>query len=180
MATLVLFSITIFGCSSTENAEKESVSQPAVGIEENEQESNVVIVEDEEYSAEEQEKSEAIKPITKQEFDSKFKRDPDEKQYENGKTELKDGTVLNVDEIVYSNGESFDYVITTFFEGNLVHMQVETSKSTEEALNGLGLSENDYVRIKPSPSMTGIFDVVFDERFADENIAVFPSEWDYL
>lgn len=179
IATLLAsFTLAVTGCSSEESAETEPVTQPDVNITEEKQPEDSgtakEVIEDENTD-----EKESI-PITKEEFDSKFKRDPDEPQYEGGKTELKDGTVLNVDEIVYSNDESFDYLIATFYEDKLVHLQVETSISTEESLSGIGLSENDYTRIKPSPHMTGIFDVVIDERFADENIAVFPSEWDSL
>lgn len=168
---LLTFTLAVIGCSSDGSVEKEPVSESVIEINEPKWSTN-----EDDKGTEEIPETTTV-PITKEDFDSRYKRDSEESQYENSKTELKDGTVLNVDEIVYSNDESFDYVIATFHEGNLVHLQVETSKSKEESLNGLGLSENDYVRIKPSPSMTGIFDVVIDERFADENIAVFPSEW---
>jgi 5'-3' exonuclease len=113
--------------------------------------------------------------ITKDEFNQKFKLDPEEEQqYKNGKFELADGSTVNADYLFYVGGETFTYAMAIFFEGKLADIQFETDKSQEEVAEALGISfenatveENNYG-----------FEVNFDEQFHDSNISVYPNEWD--
>lgn len=119
----------------------------------------------------------SLKEVQEKEFDSKFTKDPEEKQYENGKYQLADGTILNANKFVYSDDEWFDYMTAIYYEGKLSHLQVESTKQSEEVVQGIGLSKENYNEIKPS-KFEGVFEVIIDERFVDENIAVLPNEWD--
>jgi hypothetical protein len=113
--------------------------------------------------------------ITKDEFNKKFKLDPEEEQqYENGKFELADGSTVNADYLFYVGGETFTYAMTIFFEGKLADIQFETDKSQDEVAEALGISfenatveENNYG-----------FEVNFNDMFHDSNISVYPNEWD--
>lgn len=112
--------------------------------------------------------------ITKEEFNAKFQLDPDEKQYENGVFEFKDGTKVNADYLVYGRSDLFDFAMVTFYNGELVDVQFETSKTPDELEEGLGMTfENAQVEVFP----IGV-EVTFNPTFHDNNIAVFPNEWD--
>lgn len=114
--------------------------------------------------------------MTLSEFNAKFKQDPEETQYQNGKFQLKDGSVVNADYLSYSENDTFDYAIAIFYEGNLADIQIETSLNEDELEKSLGVSfegENTVV----VPYKYG-YEVTFDSRFNEGNIAIYPNEWD--
>lgn len=103
-----------------------------------------------------------------------FKLDPEEKQYENGKFQLNDGTVVNADYLMYAENHLFAFGIAIFSEGNLAKIQLETDKSIEDITKGLGLNLNGG---KVEQNKFG-YEIIFNETFHDSNIAKFPNEWD--
>ena len=117
--------------------------------------------------------------LTKDEFNKRFKLDPNEKQYENGKFQLKDGSIINADYLVYGESNIFSSASTIFFQGKLVHLQVETDKSLEEILKGLGITTTKDTKVETKDwEDTFVHEITFDTTFLDSNIAVFPNEWD--
>jgi hypothetical protein len=113
--------------------------------------------------------------VTFQEFDGRYTRDPDEKQYINGVFILKDGTTASADYISYIDGDIFDYASVIFYKGKLAHIQMETTAPIEEIETAFGMTFGDNVII--DPNYVG-FEIIFDETFADENIHRFPFELD--
>jgi phage terminase small subunit len=117
--------------------------------------------------------------LTKDEFNKQFKLDSSEKQYENGKFQLKDGSTINADYLTYGESELFTYAIATFYQGKLVHLQVETDKSLEEIFKGLGITPTKDIKVETQNwGDTFVHDITLDKTFDDSNIAVFPNEWD--
>lgn len=117
--------------------------------------------------------------LTRDEFNKRFKLDSSEKQYENGKFQLKDGSTINADYLTYGESELFTYATATFYQGKLVHLQVETDKSLEEILKGLGITTTKDTKVETQNwGDTFVHDITFDTTFLDSNIAVFPNEWD--
>lgn len=116
--------------------------------------------------------------LTKDEFNKRFKLDPNEKQYENGKFQLKDGSTINADYLTYSESELFTYATAIFYQGKLVHLQVETNKSLEEILKGLGITTTKDTKVETQNwGDTFVHEITFDKKFLDSNIAVYPNEW---
>lgn len=125
---------------------------------------------------EEQPKAKTSKTeITFAEFDKAFERDPEEKEYIDGPFILKDGTTKNADFISYVGGDLFEYASAIFYEGKLVHTQMETSATIDELEKGLGITFDDSVKVEPY--LSG-YEITWDETFADENIKLFPFELD--
>jgi hypothetical protein len=117
--------------------------------------------------------------LTKDEFNKMFKLDPEEKQYPNGKFQLKDGSIVNADYLMYGENDLFSYAMTIFYQGKLVHLQVETNKPVEEVFKGLGITPTKDVIVETKDwGDVLIHDITFDKTFEDSNIAVFPNEWD--
>lgn|GEM_PF-4411782 len=117
--------------------------------------------------------------MTKDEFNKRFKLDPYEKQYENGKFQLKDGSTVNADYLTYSESELFTYATAIFYQGKLVHLQVETDKSLEEILKGTEITTTKDTKVETqSWGDTFVHDITLDKIFDDSNIDVLPSEWD--
>jgi hypothetical protein len=117
--------------------------------------------------------------LTTDEFNKRFKLDPNEKQYENGKFQLKNGSTINADYLTYGESELFTYATATFYQGKLVHLQVETDKSLEEIFKGLGITPTKDIKVETQNwGDTFVHDITLDKTFDDSNIAVFPNEWD--
>ncbi|WP_432199222.1 hypothetical protein [Anoxybacillus gonensis] len=115
--------------------------------------------------------------LTKDEFNKRFKLDPNEKQYENGKFQLKDGSIINADYLVYGESNIFSSASTIFYQGKLVHLQVETDKSLEEILKGLGITTTKDTKVETQNwGDTFVHDITLDKTFDESNIAVFPNE----
>ncbi|MGM0973429.1 MAG: hypothetical protein ACQEW2_10745 [Bacillota bacterium] len=112
--------------------------------------------------------------LTVDEFNNRFKLDEEEEQYPNGKFELKDGSVVNADSYSYGESDLFDYAIGIFHEGNVAHLQIETQNTVEEFANALGITLDNAEVV---PNKFG-FEIIFDHKFSDENISVFPDEWE--
>ncbi|RFU60519.1 hypothetical protein, partial [Peribacillus glennii] len=112
--------------------------------------------------------------ITFAEFDKKYTKDSQEKQWPVGLFEFKNGTKINADLLFYSASDIFDYASVIVYEGKIAHMQLETVNSIDEIEKGLGISFSDDVIV--DPNRVG-FDIIFNEKFKDENIARFPNEW---
>ncbi|MGZ0084601.1 hypothetical protein ACWNXI_03200 [Caldibacillus thermoamylovorans] len=116
--------------------------------------------------------------LTKDEFNKMFKLDPNEKQYENGKFQLKDGSIINADYLVYGESNIFSSASAIFYQGKLVHLQVETDKSLEEILKGLGITTTKDTKVETQNwGDTFVHDITFDKKFDISNIDVLPSEW---
>jgi len=108
-----------------------------------------------------------------------FKLDSEEKQYPNGKFQLKGGSIVNADFLMYGENDLFDYASAIFYQGKLVHLQVETNKPAEEVFEGLGITPTKDVTVETKDwGETLVHDITFDKTFNDSNIAVFPNEWD--
>jgi urease accessory protein UreE len=115
--------------------------------------------------------------LTKDEFNKRFKLDSNEKQYENGKLQLKDGSIINADYLVYGESDIFSSASAIFYQGKLVHLQVETDKSLEEILKGLGITTTKDTKVETQNwGDTFVHDITFDKTFDESNIAAFPNE----
>ncbi|MGG3941515.1 hypothetical protein ABEV54_08770 [Peribacillus psychrosaccharolyticus] len=147
----------------------EKVSEPKVEIDEEEVEEPVKF--------ELEEVSIAVKTndnVTADDFNAMFTQESEEK-FPNGKYELKDGTIINADTFSYVSSDFFDYANVVFFDGKIAHMQIESKSSIEEIEQGIGVSF-EGARIEEFKFGTG-YEIIFNEKFADENIAVYPNEW---
>lgn len=125
--------------------------------------------------AQEKKVPEVKEQVTFAEFDSKNKRDPEEKQYIDGLFILEDGTRVNADYINYVDGEYYDYASAIFYEGKMAKIQLETSASISEVEAGLGIKFNDVIIVEP---IRIGYEIIFDKTFADENIHLNPFELD--
>jgi hypothetical protein len=115
--------------------------------------------------------------LTKDEFNKRFKLDSNEKQYENGKLQLKDDSIINADYLVYGESDIFSSASAIFYQGKLVHLQVETDKSLEEILKGLGITTTKDTKVETQNwGDTFVHDITFDKTFDESNIAAFPNE----
>lgn len=97
-------------------------------------------------------------------------------QYPNGKYQLKNGLIVNADSFNYEASDVFDYATVIFYEGKLVHLQVDTELSVDDSEKRLGISFHNAT-VEPYKFGSG-YEFIFNEIFADENIAMFPNEWD--
>lgn len=113
--------------------------------------------------------------ITEKEFNKKFKFDSEEKQYKNGKFKLIDGTIVHADDYSYGECDLFDFAMATFYKGKLAHIQMDTTKSISEIESALGVQIKGNATVDPT---IGGYEIIFNDTFADENIQVFPNEWD--
>ncbi|WP_409293866.1 hypothetical protein V1498_11820 [Peribacillus sp. SCS-26] len=112
--------------------------------------------------------------ITFAEFDTKFERDPDMESYPKGVFQLSDGSKVNADYIQYREGGYFDYASAIFFEGKLASLQLETEATLGDVKAGLGVDlTNAVVEERPIG-----YEITFDDRFAESNIAIYPNEWE--
>lgn len=153
-----------------ENTAVEETSEPKVEIDEEEVEEPVKF--------EVEDISIAIKTndnVTADDFNEMFEQDPEEEQFPNGKYELNNGTIINADTFSYVDSEVFDYANVVFFDGRIAHMQIEGESSIEEIEKGIGVSLK-AARIEEFKFGSG-YEIIFNEKFADENIAVLPNEW---
>jgi hypothetical protein len=105
-----------------------------------------------------------------------FKQIPEETQYPNGKFQLKDGSIVYADKLNFGKNYVFDYASVIFFEGKIAHMQVDTDSSIEDIDMGLGVSFENYT-VEPYKFGSG-YEVIFNDTFADDNLAVLPNEWE--
>jgi hypothetical protein len=120
-----------------------------------------------------------LTPLTLEDFNNRYELDTEYNEpIIGGKFELKDGSIIYADWYFYLEGETFDYAIGTFMDGQLVQAQLELKDGVtkEDVLSELSLSkEVDY---ELNDENTNIVDVVIDERFDDANISRLPNEWD--
>ncbi|AZV43643.1 hypothetical protein BAOM_3034 [Peribacillus asahii] len=114
--------------------------------------------------------------LTIDEFNAMFKQDPEETQYPHGKFELKDGTIVNADYLMYGESSVFDYAMVTFYEDKLAKIQVDTESNIEDIEKGLGVSFKNAI-VEPYKFGEG-YEIIFNEIFTDENITRLPNEWD--
>ncbi|WP_110928753.1 hypothetical protein [Bacillus massiliglaciei] len=113
--------------------------------------------------------------ITFSQFDAKYKRDSESESYMDGLFLLKDDSKVNADYIQYLGLEAFDYASAIFYEGKLVNLKIESTKSIEDVEKEIGITFTDDIRI--DPTRIG-YEINFDERFLTDNIKRFPNEWD--
>jgi hypothetical protein len=175
---IFLFMSFIAACSnSQENSTvNETHADPAVAEEKKTEEKPV---KEKPKNSEEKSNSPGKTFLTKDEFNKMFNLDPEEKQYENGKFQLKDGSIIYADDLVYGESELFLYATATFYQGKLVHLQVETNKPAEEVFKGLGITPTKDVIVETKDwGDIIVHDITFDKTFEDSNITVFPNEWD--
>lgn len=175
---LALSLVVLQGCGDdpkqSMNEEKKTVTEetsaPEVEIDEEEAE--------EPAKVEVEDISIAVKTndnVTADYFDGMFTQDPEEEQFPYGKYELTDGSKINADTFSYVNSDIFDYANIVLFDGKIAHMQIESESSIEEIEQGIGVSF-EGARIEEFKFGSG-YEIIFNEKFADENIAVFPNEW---
>lgn len=179
LSTLLLSACGEEKTHKTEEATKSTTEENI--IKEKEQNTDETVIVQETEQAKEATKTEETKiekvtlksTITVDEFNAKFPLDNEEEQYPNGKFELKDGSVVNADSYSYGECDLFDYAMGIFHEGNVAHLQIETQNTAEEFANSLGITLDNA---KVVPNKFG-FEIIFDPKFSDENISVFPNEW---
>lgn len=128
----------------------------------------------EQTKPEEKDAEELKTEITLEEFNQKFKQDPEETQYPNGKFELKDGSIINADYLMYGENDLFYFAIAIFHEGKLVAIQMETDKSLEEIEKGMGIK---FPNGTAAPYAHG-YEVNFNIKFYEDNIVRYPNEWE--
>ncbi|KMY49637.1 hypothetical protein [Peribacillus loiseleuriae] len=112
------------------------------------------------------------------ECNAMFKQDPEETQYPNGKYQLKGGAMVNAASFNYEASDVFDYATVIFYEGKLAHLQLDTESSVEDIEKRLSISFHTAI-VEPYKFGSG-YEVIFNETFADENIAILPNERDEL
>ncbi|MCM3599412.1 hypothetical protein M3175_01610 [Robertmurraya korlensis] len=112
--------------------------------------------------------------ITQEEFEAKYKQDPEETQYPNGKFELTDGSTVNADFISYGENELFDYATAIYSDGKLASIQFETSAAIEEIEDALGMKFEDS---QVEQNRIG-YEITLNDTFSEANIAVYPFEWE--
>jgi hypothetical protein len=178
---VVLFIIGSMTGNSDDEQQAQSASKPKVVQEEKKegdtQEKQQKTPDKQQQTKKETEQQTNNQSLTKDEFNKRFKLDPNEKQYENGKFQLKDGSTVNADYLTYGQSELFTYATATFYQGKLVHLQVETDKSLEEILKGLGITATKDTKVETKNwGDTFVHDITLDKTFDDSNIAVFPNE----
>lgn len=174
---LLFVFILITGCSKDNTSENKTNDQPQkVQTNEVKQNTESEVATDESATKESSSDDQEDKPkyITEEDFNKKYKKDPEEKQYKDGKFELADGSIIKADDYSYGESDIFDYASAIFKNGTLVHLQIETDKSQEEIEEGLGITFNDGNTV--IENRIG-YEINFDETFLDENISVFPNEW---
>lgn len=172
--------LVLTACSESEETQEPAHVQSEPEVEETKQEETVDVVKETEEKAKEEveEIKEETLPvkITLNDFNAKYKQDDEETQYQNGKFQLRDGTVVTADYLMYSENDTFDYAIAVFHEGTLADIQIETSLTDAKLEKSLGVSfsgKNTVVK----PYQFG-YEITFDSKFDDDNIAVYPNEWD--
>ncbi|WHY64698.1 hypothetical protein [Neobacillus sp. SuZ13] len=110
--------------------------------------------------------------ITKDEFNKMFKIDTEEEQFNNGKFQLKDNSIVKADYLSYGENDLFDYALAVFYNGKLASIQIETSKSQEELEKAFGIKFGDKIE----PYKFG-YEITFDKMFHESNISIYPNEW---
>lgn len=114
--------------------------------------------------------------LTKGEFNKMFKQDTKEKQYPNGKFQLKNGSIVYADYLMYGNNDVFEDATVIFYKDELAQIQFTSKTTPEEAIEKLGLPVTDNSIIEQNK--WGVCEIVINQDFHDGNIAVFPNEWD--
>jgi hypothetical protein len=180
----ILVVLFIIG-SVTGNSDNEQQAQPASKPKDVQEEKKTEDTQEKQQNKQQQTKKDTEQQttnktfLTKDKFNKLFKLDPNEKQYENGMFQLKDGSTINADYLTYGESELFTYATATFYQGKLVHLQVETDKSLEEILKGLGITTTKDIKVETQNwGDTFVHDITLDKTFDDSNIAVFPNEQD--
>ncbi|GGJ73211.1 urease accessory protein UreE [Anoxybacillus voinovskiensis] len=172
---MVLFIIGSVTGNSDDKKQAQPVSKPIQ--EEKKEEDAQKKYQNEQQQAKKEDQSTSKTFLTKDEFNKRFKLDSSEKQYDNGKFQLKDGSTINADYLTYGKSELFTYAVAIFYQGRLVHLQVETDKLLEEILKGLGVTATKDTKVETQNwGNTFIHDITFDKIFDESNIAVFPNE----
>jgi hypothetical protein len=123
---------------------------------------------------EKEEKKETPTTITLNEFNQTFKQDQNENQYPNGQFQLKDGSNVQADYLMYRENELFEFASAVFYEGKLVNLSVETDKTWEEIEEGIGIS---FKTASVTPTLAG-WNINFMLKFYKDNIAKYPNEWE--
>jgi hypothetical protein len=113
--------------------------------------------------------------ISTNEFNSKFKKDPDETQFKEGKFELMDGSIVYADHFSYKKSVMFDYATAIFFEDELASLQLETTLSIKEIESMLGMKFEGIAIAEPN--RVG-YQITFHSMFHESNISVYPYEWE--
>jgi hypothetical protein len=125
--SIFLFMALIAACSNSQENSKvnETQAKPAVAEEKKTEEKPI---KENPKNSEEKSNSTGKTFLSKDEFNKMFKLDPEEKQYENGKFQLKDGSIIYADDLMYGESELFSYASAIFYKGKLAHLQIETDK----------------------------------------------------
>ncbi|KOR78794.1 hypothetical protein AM232_10195 [Bacillus sp. FJAT-21352] len=89
---------------------------------------------------------------------------------------MKDGSIVNADKLNYGENDVFDYASVISYEGKIAQMQIDTESSIENIEKGLGVSFENYT-VEPNKFGSG-YEVIFNDTFADNNLAVLPNEWE--
>lgn len=173
-----VLSIGLAACSAEEAAEPaeetaKEVAPPTTETEAVEEDAEEVVEPVEETSPE---VAPLATEITYEDFNGRFKQDVEETQYPNGKFQLSDGSTVNADYLFYAGNDVFDYAMAIFADGKLVDVMIETPLTMVELEKALGVSllaENVSVDTYDYGYVLN-----FDERFHEDNIAIYPNEWD--
>ena len=167
---LLAAGLTLTACS------EENDQATVVELDKPKQEQNEKVT-DKKESVKKEEKKEEIVPFDKTAINNMLQLDPDDKQYNNGKFELKDGTLLNADYLMYVDTDVSKYASIIFYENQIASVLLDPSdKSKEEILEYFHLQDvyKDYT----VNEFTKVIRIIVDERFDPDNISVLPSEWD--
>lgn len=113
--------------------------------------------------------------ISTNEFNSKYKKDPNETQFNEGKFELMDGSIVHADLFSYKKSAMFDYATAIFYEDELVSLQLETTLSIKEIESMLGMKFEGIAIYEPN--RIG-YQITFNSMFHESNISVYPYEWE--
>ena len=120
---------------------------------------------------------EKTKTLKRQDMDSIFSLDPEEKQYENAPLIFKDGDTVTVDYISYTGANGIDYVSALFFQDNLVNIQMDTKLSNDELEKILDIQITKDLTITDNRDR-GVFEILLDHRFDESKIDRYPFELD--
>lgn len=112
--------------------------------------------------------------ITKEEFNSKYDKHSEEKQFENADFELMDGTKVKADFFSYEPSALFDYATAIFYKDELAFLYLETTLGIEQIQSILQMKFDEIAFVEP---LGYGYHITFDSMFHETNIGVYPYEW---
>jgi hypothetical protein len=112
--------------------------------------------------------------ISKDEFNSKYDKHREEKQFENADFQLMDGTRVKADFFSYEPSALFEYATAIFYKDELAFLYLETTLGIEQIQSILDMKFDEIALVEP---LGHGYHITFDSMFHETNIGVYPYEW---